>query len=112
MGKKSNELDEEDKLLVTMDAVSDERAWCMFASAALPGAMSAINPQPLHTPTTQQPSETTNPETSAAKTADAMLALFKLRFRQDEPEADKRVDDDDDDDDDDNDDEDEEESDA
>lgn len=72
MGKKSNENDEEDKLLVTMDAVSDERAWCMFVSSVLPKAVDAVEPSEW-----------------AATIADKMLVLFKARFRQDEPEFDK-----------------------
>ena len=102
MGKKDDvkEVDPED-VQVVIDYVSDERAWCMFGSTALPTLL-ALNAASGAEATVSK--DAIFEQTAVA--ADKMLALFKARFRSEEggeaaADLDNEEEDEDDDDDDD-----------
>jgi len=68
----------------TMDIMSDERAWCMFASAVLSCEASI--------------GTTAIDAAKAATVADALLKEFHSRFRSEDEDGEDEDDDDDDDD--------------
>jgi hypothetical protein len=68
---------------LVMDVVTDERAWCMFASAILSQGVTPFD------------------ASKAASAADALLKEFHARFRSDDDEGPEAADEDEDEDEDD-----------